>query len=423
MANTDFVYSKWSDRAFELESFVLRNKNEVAPDIVAQPYPHFIKYMGSKSKIMPFVLEGLNEVYDEGALCDLFAGSASLAGAVRQQVAVHSNDIQAYSGVLANAYLESYQYPGMPIAEDIVTAAEQIVFSNASNLGLDFDYKKINTIDTFNAAERAQQKLIERKFDWQWHFFTKTYSGTWWSVRQCLWIDALREVAETYKDQPCYSLILSSLMYAMAYTSQGTGHYAQYRDANTESGMNDISIYRKRDLEPYFIRKYNDVVNSLSTDVPVQPHKVTSLDFRDCLAQFSGGTVYADPPYCFVHYSRFYHALETLVLYDNPLVQQMNGTHVKGRYRETRHQSPFCIKTKVQQAFLDMFDGVNQSRSNLALSYSNTGMITIERVHELAKKVFSGKKIELLLTDHTHMTMGRKAHRSNDVSECLILIK
>lgn len=392
-------------------------------EIVEQPYPHFIKYMGSKSKIMEFVLQGVNEVYEEGALCDLFAGSASLSGAVRQQVAVHSNDIQEYSSVLAHAYLEGYKYPGMPTAKQLVTQAQKIVDQKSNDLGMTINYNEISTLESFNTAERRQQQLINLDFDSEWHFFTKTYSGTWWSTQQCLWIDALREVAESYKDQACYSLILSSLMYAMAYTSQGTGHYAQYRDANTESGMKDISIYRKRELQTYFIRKYEEVTEKLSSTVPVQPHRITSLDFKDCLAQFPGGTVYADPPYCFVHYSRFYHALETLVLYDNPLVQQMKGTHVKGRYRETRHQSPFCIKSQVKQAFLDMFDGVNQSKSNLALSYSNTGMISIDEVHQLAKRVFGGKQIEVLLTDHTHMTLGRRNDRSREVTECLILIK
>lgn len=388
-----------------------------------QPYPHYIKYMGSKSKIMGFVLEGINEVYDEGALCDLFAGSASIAGAVRQQVAIHSNDIQAYSGVLAQAYLESYRYAEMPTASELVAEAEKIVARNSALLKVSINYKTIKTLEAFNAAEKKQLALIDREFEWDWHFFTKTYSGTWWSSQQCLWIDAFREVAERYRDKPCYAQILASLMFAMSYTSQGTGHFAQYRDANTTTGMADISIYRKRELQPYFIRKYEDVSSKLSTSVPIQPHVVTTMDFKDCLSEFAGGTVYADPPYCFVHYSRFYHALETVVLYDEPEIQKINGKHVKGRYREDRHQSPFCIKTQVKQAFADLFDGVNQSRSNLVLSYSNTGMISIEEVSELAKKIFSKKKIEVLLKDHTHMTLGRKDDRSREVKECLILVK
>jgi adenine-specific DNA-methyltransferase len=402
---------------------MLKKVESTSNMIVQQPYPHFIKYMGSKSKIMDFVLQGVNEVFEGGALCDLFAGSASLAGAVRQQGIVHSNDIQAYSGVLARTYLCAYKQPEMPSADILIKNAKKIVCKNSSTLNFTVDYSKVNTINDFNKIERLQQNLINRDFDWEWHFFTKIYSGTWWSSKQCLWIDALREVAETYKNEECYSLILSSLMYAMAYTSQGTGHYAQYRDANTESGMNDINIYRKRSLEYYFTKKYNEVLATLTNTPKIHPHKFTSLDFKECLNSFSGGTVYADPPYCFVHYSRFYHALETLVLYDNPAVQKINGAHVKGRYREIRHQSPFCIKTKVKQAFLDMFDGVNQTHSNLALSYSNTGMITIDEVTKLAKSVFSKKRIDILLTDHTHMTLGRREDRSREVKECLILIK
>ncbi|HYR05519.1 MAG TPA: hypothetical protein VEP71_02440 [Gallionella sp.] len=110
----------------------------------------------------------------------------------------------------------------------------------------------------FNQAERSQQALIDRVFRREWHLFFKYYSGTWWSAEQCMWIDAIRQVADAYKGQPSYSLIISCLMYSMAYTSQGTGHYAQYRDAKTQSSMEDISIYRKRSLADYFRRKYED---------------------------------------------------------------------------------------------------------------------------------------------------------------------
>lgn len=372
---------------------------------------------------MEFILQGINQIDQRGAICDLFAGSASLSGAVRQQAQMHSNDIQEYSSTLARTYLEFYKYDGMPTAVDIISLARKLVEKNALDIGVKIDYSNPRSISDFNKIELNQQQFINLNFKGDWQFFTKTYSGTWWSAHQCLWIDALREVAETYKNDICHPLIMSSLMYAMAYTSQGTGHYAQYRDANTISGMNDISIYRKRDIEPYFIKKYNEIAGTSSITAPTYEHKITSLDFKDCLAQFSGGTVYADPPYCIVHYSRFYHALETLVLYDNPSVQQMRGTHVKGRYREERHQSPFCIKSQVKQAFLDMFDGVKQSNSSLALSYSNTGMITIDEVQQLAKKVFPKKPLEILLKDHTHMTLGRKDDRSREVTECLILIK
>ena len=279
------------------------------------------------------------------------------------------------------------------------------------------------TLENFNQVEKLQQSFIDKDFNYEWHLFAKFYSGTWWSAEQCVWIDAIRQVAEDYKNDISYDLILSSLMYAMAYTSQGTGHYAQYRDANTEPSMRDILRYRKREVKSYFKKKFNEAFTSLPKVTSDLEHVVTSLDFKECLQNFEGGTIYADPPYCFVHYSRFYHALETLVLYDYPKIQKKSGVTVKGRYREERHQSPFCIKSQVKTAFSDLFIGVKKSNSNLVLSYSNTGMITMNEIDELARIHFPGRTVEMLLTDHRHMTLGRLNDHHRKVKECLIMIR
>lgn len=378
--------------------------------------------MGSKSKIMDFVLNGINEVYQGGAVCDLFSGSASLAGAIGQQCLVHSNDIQNYSAILSRTYNQAYFESSTPSSNDLIEQASKIVAKNKKSLGLNIIYSKSLTLDEFNQLEEVQKNLINRTFRREWHLFVKNYSGTWWSSEQCLWIDALREVADQYKNRSFYPVILSSLMFGMAYSSQGTGHYAQYRDAKTESSLSDILIYRKRSLVNYFIRKYDETLSGLSSNPPKFEHKATAMDFKACLTDFQGGVVYADPPYCFVHYSRFYHAIETLVLYDYPTLQIQKGHIVKGRYRDLRHQSPFCIKTKVKGAFVDLFNGVKNSNSNLAMSYSNTGMISIEEIEQLATNIFKNKKIELLTTDHKHMTLGRKNDRHREVKECLILV-
>lgn len=376
--------------------------------------------MGSKSKIMDFVLDGINQVYDGRPVCDLFSGSGSLAGALGQQCAIHSNDIQNYSKILADTYSQAYFEEGMPSALDIVKKAEKIILKNKIDLRI--SYEKEMSLKKFNAIENKQKKLISYNFDYKWHLFSKNYSGTWWSYEQCLWIDAIRQIAEEYKNKPYYPVILSSLMFSMAYASQGTGHYAQYRDAKTQSSLRDIIIYRTRSIKDYFVRKYEEVVAYIPKTKILIPHKSTALDYRDCLKSFEGGTVYADPPYCFVHYSRFYHTLETLVLYDFPTLQIQKGSIVKGRYRENRHQSPFCIKTQVHGAFIDLFKGIKQSNSNMVLSYSNTGMITIDELHEISKAVLPDKRIELLTIDHQHMTLGRKEDRQREVKECLLIL-
>lgn len=389
----------------------------------ALEYPSFIKYMGSKSKIIDFVVDGINEVHEGGAICDLFAGSASLAGALGQQCVVHSNDIQSYSAVLADVYSKAYFSEDFPTSNELLSEAEQIVKENAISWAFEIDYTRLDTLEKFNEAEERQRRLIDEEFSTDWHLFAKNYSGTWWSYQQCVWIDALREIAEGYIGKPVYNPILACLMFAMAYASQGTGHYAQYRDAKTASSLKDISLYRKRSIASYFKRKLDELFAYLPTAEPLLPHKSTTLDFKGCLREFGGGTVYADPPYCFVHYSRFYHAIETLVLYDYPELQVKGGKIVKGRYRENRHQSPFCISSQVEGAFRDLFQGVIDSRSNLAMSYSNTGMITIDKIQMLANEYFAGRQVEVLLTDHQHMTLGRLKDRHRDVQECLLVVK
>ncbi len=388
--------------------------------LIHNQYPSLIKYMGSKSKIMDFVLEGINQVFDGGVVCDLFSGSGSLAGAIGQQCPVHSNDIQSYSKILADTYNKVYFDKNAPSSSKLIKQAERIVNKNRVDF-IEY-YSKTMSFNTFNNVENIQKKLLNHKFDYKWHLFSKNYSGTWWSYEQCLWIDAIRQVAEKYKNQVFYPAILSSLMFGMAYASQGTGHYAQYRDAKTQSSFRDILIYRNRSIKDYFVRKFDEIVKYTPESANSIQHSSTTLDYRDCLKGFQGGTVYADPPYCFVHYSRFYHALETLVLYDFPNLQVQRGSVVKGRYREERHQSPFCIKSQVTKAFIELFEGVKNSNSNLVLSYCNTGMISIDEIREISQIIFQDKRIELLTTDHQHMTLGRKEDRTRDVKECLFLI-
>ena len=388
----------------------------------AQEYPHYIKYMGSKTKIMDFVVTGIDEVYSGGAVLDLFAGSASLSGALYNQVCIHSNDIQNYSSILAQVYLTAWQGSNSPSVDRVIAEAEIIANRHIGKLTSDYSYEQVSNLDHFNEIEAKNRNLMSDDFFHDFHLFSKFYSGTWWSAEQCIWIDAFREVAENYRNDSSFAAIMASLMYAMAYTSQGTGHYAQYRDAKTNSSMKDILIYRKRDFVRYFRRKLLDAYEWLPKNKSVHKHKATSLDFIECLKQFEGGTVYADPPYCFVHYSRFYHALETVVLYDYPAIQIKGGKVVKGRYREGRHQSPFCIKTQVKGAFKDMFDGIAATQSNMVLSYSNTGMITMDELEKIACSSFgSAYGLEVETTDHKHMTLGRQGDRHRDVEECLIL--
>lgn len=381
--------------------------------------PHILKYMGSKREILDFVTDAITNMDARAEwVCDLFAGTSVVAGALKDKFNVHANDIQEYSSILSHTYLSDLKstVPSSALSTIIEKTDKLVKEFKKTHPELSFNYDQTLTLDEFIKLEKAQQELIHYNFKVGFHQFVKNFSGTYWSYDQCVWIDAFRAVAESYTGRPEYYAILSSLIFAMSYASQSTGHYAQYRDV-TASNMSDILSYRTRDVKPYFERKFIELTLLLNGTASRQ-YRITTLDYMDCLRIMDeGAIVYADPPYQSVHYSRFYHALETLVKYDNPKAEH------KGRYRDDRHQSPFCLRTKVDGAFVSLFEGVKNRNSHLALSYSDTGLISKARILALAKQVFGSKyKTDILTKSHMHSNMGRKFEKEQEVEEFIITV-
>lgn len=389
-------------------------------------YPQVIKYMGSKAQILPFIAEGIEKVHEPGMpVVDLFSGACAISGGFGGFTKIISNDIQSYSSAISALYLREI---GSLQHIDVVGLARKIVEVNRPRLPPGLSYPGKCELDEFLAIEERNRDLLNEEFDFPYHLFTKCYSGTWWSAEQCLWIDAIKESLDTLVrssdiTKNDYDIGLTCLMHAMAYASQGTGHYAQYRDAKTESSMNDINKYRQASVSALFERKMKSLVEWNRENVVDLGHEIMCEDYVDCLKKVEPSVVYADPPYAFVHYSRFYHAIETIVKYDYPELQIKGGKIVKGRYREDRHQSPFCIRTKVRQAFIDLFTGVRESNSNLLLSYSNTGMIGVSEIIAIAKEELEDYEVWFEDIDHDHMTMGRRGDRSRGVKEALVMAK
>lgn len=392
-----------------------------------RPYPQVIKYMGSKATLLPFIAESVSRIHVAGRpIVDLFAGACAISGGFGNVAKIVSNDIQHYSASIASSYLHRAQ-----VSDDVplLSLAETLAKEKLRYLPSGLTHSDNCTLEEFNAIEHANKELINLDLDFPYHLFTRTYSGTWWNAEQCVWIDSIRQALDILKENGSYTeadyqLGLTCLMHAMAYTSQGTGHYAQYRDAKTEASMKDIAKYRKQSVPNYFSRKFSTLLAWNKKRVVDLGHERTTLDYKACLAALPRSLVYADPPYAFVHYSRFYHAIETVALYDYPALQVKGGEIVKGRYRSERHQSPFCIATQVHGAFRDMFDGVKSTDSDLLLSYSNTGMIEIGELIDMAHQELGPPySVTVNSHDHAHMTMGRKDDRNRQVKELLIVAR
>lgn len=385
-----------------------------------QRLPHLMKYMGSKREIIDFIMESIRLLdIDSEWFCDLFAGTSVVGCSLQDEYNLQINDIQSYSAVFANTYLSDVK--GTILPSRIIQIKDRVEYFinefHLKNPNLEFNYPSDYNLFEIERIEKEQQKLIKREFGIGFNLFTRYYSGTYWSFNQCVWIDSIRAVAEEYRGKPEFFIILSSLIYAMSYTSQGTGHFAQFRDVN-EFNVRDIMIYRNREIWPLFEKKFLELISILDT-IKKYEYRVSTLDYLDCLRIIEHNSiVYADPPYSSVHYSRFYHAIETLVKYDYPTVKY------KGRYREDRHQSPFGKRTEVNNAFRILFENVKARDSHIILSYSDNGMISQDEILKIGNSIFGNSyQNEVWTREHVHSKMGRSDEHNMGVNELIISYK
>ena len=72
------------------------------------------------------------------------------------------------------------------------------------------DYGVITTLEEYQRVELLQRDFFAiSNIAIDYHLFTKYYSGTYWSFEQCVWIDALRKVADKFFRNTyllCYSV-------------------------------------------------------------------------------------------------------------------------------------------------------------------------------------------------------------------------
>ena len=380
--------------------------------------PHILKYMGGKREMLEDIgqaVSGMN--LNATDFCDLFAGTAIVSYAFSDEFNVISNDIQAYSSIFGNTYFSNFAVYGEPeivvkqIMEECDTAARENYALFSEHV---FHYDDNIDFISMERIENAQMSLMNKEFGRGFSFFMRYYSGTYWSFEQCLWIDSIRKVAESHSNSTLFYLIMSSLVFAMSYCAQSTGHFAQFRTL-TKKNYKSVLLYRQKSISVLFKKKLLELLSVLNHPLPYG-FRSSSLDYVDCISTLKPNTiVYADPPYSSVHYSRFYHALETIVRYDHPKLEY------KGRYREGRYQSPFDQKSGVANAFRRLFESIRIQRCHLLLSYSDNALLSIEDLNSIAKNCLDNKyDVQYYSRDYKHMKMGRSDEYQMDVHELLI---
>ena len=430
-----------------------------------------VHYLGSKLRILDFIKEVVDELDPEkSGVCDLFSGSGSVSQHLSAERKIVSVDIQQYSNVICsallnpinngfvNAFVDKVKNSGkvarnLSSFKEIIEFEEHLIIDNSTN---DLEevcnfvencslYSALGIIPeaASNRLRKALKSSIKSIANTEDDSFLviKYFGGLYFSYKQAAHLDAILECINE-SDKKYRNILLAALLSTASDIVNTVGkQFAQpvrprNKNGEPKSGIVkqlrkdrvlDVLVIYKKWLEKYSLRK----VVSLN-------HEILRLDYKDALDRLddSVGVVYADPPYTRDHYSRFYHGLETLCLGDHPFISKTNIGGVsrlsRGLYREERHQSEFCIKSKAPHAFKVLFDKVSKSNKILLLSYSpydkekgaHPRVVELEFLESLASRYFRNVEVRSPgKFSHSKLNRTGLHLESEDISEILLVCR
>lgn len=442
-----------------------------------------IQYLGSKLRLVNEISELVELNKTSNTVCDLFSGSGVVSHYLANNNDVISLDIQYYSTIISEAltngsqlvdseienfileaisnpdYLElKYAYEPLTILEDsllntkLITESDKVKFANFTEECSIYSYlnttskTKLNNVDLNNALDEFHKRYVGLSNNIKKISYCSLYfGGVYFSFNQSLIIDALLVKINELKivDRPKYSVLLASLLSTLSEIVATVGkQFAQPMKLIDKNNKPKALLIKRtmRDRNYDVISIFSKWSNEYSKNCHQNlRNKAITSDYKLFLDTNKEpiGFFYADPPYTIDHYSRFYHILETIALYDFPELAVMNKSNIgnvimKGLYRVDRFQSTFCIPSKAKEAFTQLFRGASKYGCPLLLSYSpfdeNTNnrprLLTINEILSLANLFY--KNVEVIHTkEHQHRKLNKTQNNneSNINGEIMILCK
>jgi adenine-specific DNA-methyltransferase len=396
-----------------------------------------LQYLGSKSRISDWILSEIERENGSASdFVDLFAGTGSIAfGASKLGYRVYVNDIQPYSYCLNRAvFKEPRERIDKTIAmleslkeSDLLAGGrgeakrllkEEDVFFEQLGKGK-FDWRAYKLFcESTPLIDGSKEESVFYSGNDQWNLFCKYYSNTYFGVRQCLQIDAIRQLCQTSKSDVNWNLLAATIS-AMSYGVSSTTHLAQFLKPTSKKNTEHLIKRRRFDIVKSVIARLKNL-----KDCKLPHAEVFCGDFKDLFKKLSPEkkwVIYADPPYFKEHYSRYYHLLDTFYLYDYPVLTYNPRTESTtiGRYRINRTVSDFGLKSKVKTAFEVLFRSCKKLNAMLVLSYANTSLLQKKEIIRLGGEAGFSSKIK----SKTLLHSGQGQPRNHKVTEYLFIFK
>ena len=403
-----------------------------------------IRYMGAKHSLAPIVASVIKEL-PGGPCLDLFAGMCSVAGALAATGReTWCNDIQKYAALVSQTLVGSIEKPS---THEVTSSILRPAFKrNVSALRKRFsdhlsqeehalqreshsEYRNIanNWRHAGNDTEIADEILrLQINSNFPYRLATLTYSYGYFGLAQAIDLDSLRYAIDySYKNNHLTieqaQWCLTALLETASKVCTAPGHFAQYLEVKNESTWKHIRSQRRRNIWKAFNLSLRSITPYGSPHWRAK-NKIFCQDATDLPRHLSNGNgpriIYADPPYSEAQYSRYYHVLESLVVYDYPSVKS------KGRYRDDRFSTPFSLTSSVRTAFINLIRNSARLEADLVISYPSNGLL-FQTGGDLSSILYEHyERVNTIKIKHKHSTLGgRHGSMTSDVEELIFIAR
>lgn len=333
-----------------------------------------MKYMGSKRAMLRNGLGQLlrDEASNHQRFVDLFAGSGAVAThiATTTSLPVWAFDLQEYSTVVTGAIIaRTSKLNAAAIWRDWLGTADKALKGEV-----------VPPMEGRSPQEVADaRRWSAAQTDWP---ITLAYGGHYFSPFQAMWIDALRRAVPV--DPEIGRVCLASLIHAASQCAASPGHTAQPFQPSPSA----LPFLREAWCRNV-VTKTVETLERLSGEHARTRGKALTKDANEAALDLKPGDLtFIDPPYSGVHYSRFYHVLETIA---HGECGEVTGV---GRYpsSQLRPRSEYSMRTSAGPALEKLLQRVAKAGSTAVLTFPDhecSNGLSGDLVREISRRYFT----------------------------------
>lgn len=396
-------------------------------------------YMGSKKNLGAFLVETISRFLPaEGVVIDLMCGSGSASQAFSTIWPTFASDAQLFCQYLARVqgggftknranYLLNKILPiARKHAEELNKYFDEWMKKEDAFFHSKIDLKLLEEYESFIKetvcypipsdslqAQQLQKEVEKRKNDpiiAPYCLFSTYFANIYFGLRQAVEIDSVRYAIDQLNDQNDKNWAIGALIATLSYLGSGYGgHFAQPVKP-TLRGLPKMLDDRAKSFMHEFSIRFTSLANE--SENAARPIEILDGPWQKTLSEaekfFPGKKilVYLDAPYKREEYSRYYHLLETAVLYNYPSVTKKG--RLPDKKKEERFQSVFFTRNrhKMEAELVQIICSILARGWICAWSYSDNGVANIVNVVE---QVYNKEpcRVSSFATPYQHKSHGK----------------